>query len=359
MSEKPEFNLTGNEITREGKIWGGVFFIFFTTAAIFLLFAFWPDKVPDIKDYKTTGKYTFELFKIRLINDTMCCDSITKRKAQHNVPSVEKTKDSLNKKDDSTKKADSAKLANSNAVQQKKPENNSAKDIQPSSKTDTVICKHQDDCGVIDCCDTIDLNTIFLILVAICGFLGNMIHVATSFTTFVGNENFKRSWTLWYVVKPFTASALAIIIYFIIRAGFLSYGSDARSVSLYGILALSALAGLFTDIATLKLKEIFETIFRPKDERDGKLTPFSIDDNVVPSLLSKGDNNISLTGKGLDSKLTIKMDYKDAIPDLKTTASSISFNYKVEDNIASGTKITLSVFDESGKEIFKKQLTVK
>lgn len=206
---------------------------------------------------------------------------------------------------------------------------------------------------------TIDLNTIYLILVALAGFLGNMIHVATSFTTFVGNENFKKSWIIWYIVKPFTAAALAIIIYFIIRAGFLSYGSDAKNVSLYGILSLSALAGLFTDTATLKLKEVFETMFKPKDERDDKLMTIFKIDAVVPLILQKGVNKVSLKGKGVNSKkLSIKIENQE-VTITTATADAIDLTYTVADTALPQAKLTLIVYDETGTSIFKQLLTVQ
>src|SRR5688500_17518431 len=63
---------------------------------------------------------------------------------------------------------------------------------------------------------TLHINTIMFLLVALAGFTGNMIHIATSFTNYVGSEKFKSSWLLWYFVKPFTAAALAVIFYMVL-----------------------------------------------------------------------------------------------------------------------------------------------
>src|ERR1019366_9213395 len=46
--------------------------------------------------------------------------------------------------------------------------------------------------------DLINLNVLLLELVAAAGFLGNMIYISISFTTFVGAGMFKKSWLLWY-----------------------------------------------------------------------------------------------------------------------------------------------------------------
>jgi hypothetical protein len=118
---------------------------------------------------------------------------------------------------------------------------------------------------------TIQFNTLMLLLVATAGFLGNMIHIASSFTTFIGSNQFKRSWILWYCVKPFTASALALVIYFAFRAGFLNSNDPGNTLNIYGIMTVSALSGLFTDTATQKMKEVFEVIFKPKETRPDSL----------------------------------------------------------------------------------------
>jgi len=61
---------------------------------------------------------------------------------------------------------------------------------------------------------TIQMGNLMLILVAAAGFLGNLIHVSRSLTFFIGMKQFQRSWYAWYIIKPFTASGLALLIYF-------------------------------------------------------------------------------------------------------------------------------------------------
>jgi len=130
----------------------------------------------------------------------------------------------------------------------------------------------------------IHINTVLLILVALGGFAGNMIHIATSFVTFIGDKKFERSWILWYCVKPFTAAALALGFYFVFRGGFLNTSAEAPNINLYGVMTIAILTGLFTDTATLKMKEVFEVLFKPKDEREGKRdeVPFKPKDEQAP-----------------------------------------------------------------------------
>lgn len=117
---------------------------------------------------------------------------------------------------------------------------------------------------------TIHLNTIMFFLVALSGFLGSMIHLSSSLTNYIGAGELKSNWLPWYFVKPFTAMGVALVFYFVIKAGLLSLDSG-EEINLFGVVVLSALAGLFTDKATIKLEEIFTTIFKPQDARPDKL----------------------------------------------------------------------------------------
>jgi len=110
-----------------------------------------------------------------------------------------------------------------------------------------------------------------VLLVLITGAIGSFIHLATSFTNFVGEKKLGKRWIWWYALRPFVGMAVALVFYLVFRGGLLT-NTQAENLNIYGILTLAALAGLFTDRATLKLKEIFETMFKPKDDRSGKLT---------------------------------------------------------------------------------------
>ena len=101
-----------------------------------------------------------------------------------------------------------------------------------------------------------------LLLVVIAGALGSLVHVATSFADFVGNRRFYLSWSAWYLLRPLLGASLALLLYFAVRAGFLSSGAQNTSVNPYGTAALAGLAGLFSKQATDKLREVFETLFK-------------------------------------------------------------------------------------------------
>ena len=87
-------------------------------------------------------------------------------------------------------------------------------------------------------------------------------------------------------MRPFIGGTLALIFYFLIRGGFLSTGSDASNVSIFGITALAGLVGMFHKKATDKLKEVFDSLFRSKEgggdeQRRDKLVAQTIVDKVM------------------------------------------------------------------------------
>lgn len=230
-----------NQISKTGKIIGGVLLCFFTLSVLMLIIAFWPDKLP------ASGKmarYERRLFNVTLL-DSACINPLsTKSNIPDKKPVIKKAPVNI----DTTQKNSSTAITVTN------------------TKADLPGCIIR-----VNINDTIQFNTVMLLLVALTGFLGNMVHIASSFTNFIGAGQFKRSWILWYCVKPFTASALALIVYFAFRAGFLNANDPGNTLNIYGIMTISALTGLFTDVATQKLKEVFEVIFRPKEGRPDSL----------------------------------------------------------------------------------------
>lgn len=110
-----------------------------------------------------------------------------------------------------------------------------------------------------------------IVLVLLAGLLGSFVHTANSFSTYVGANQFEKSWIWWYMLRPFVGMSIALIFYLVFRGGLFAGDTAAQDLNIYGILTMAALTGLFSDRATLKLEEVFENLFKPKDERDGKL----------------------------------------------------------------------------------------
>ncbi len=107
-----------------------------------------------------------------------------------------------------------------------------------------------------------------LLLVLIVGALGACLHALTSLSEYVGNKKFKKSWALWYILRPFVGAILSLLFYFVIHGGLFPQ-SGVTGRKFYGIMALAGLIGLFSKQALYKLSDLFDVLF--KSEKDGKL----------------------------------------------------------------------------------------
>ena len=122
-----------------------------------------------------------------------------------------------------------------------------------------------------------------LLLVLFTGAFGATLVGLNSFVNFRGSKRLTASWTMFYVVRPAVGAGVAFAFYLVVRGGFLpGTETDSKPATQFGILAVSVLAGMFSDTAMLKLKEVFETLFKPKDDRPDKMTELKIDTDDLP-----------------------------------------------------------------------------
>ncbi|HKY27308.1 MAG TPA: IPT/TIG domain-containing protein [Pyrinomonadaceae bacterium] len=150
------------------------------------------------------------------------------------------------------------------------------------------------------------LETRLLLLVMLSGALGSLMHSLRSLYWYAGNRMLVWSWLGLYLLLPFTGAILAVIFYFVVRGGFFSPQASFENTSPFGFAALSALVGLFSPQATLKLKEVAETIFtKPGKGEDSKPEKTEEDESKTPTL---GDNPIEPNSGPVDggTKVTIK-----------------------------------------------------
>jgi hypothetical protein len=167
------------------------------------------------------------------------------------------------------------------------------------------------------------LDVRLMLIVLFTGALGSFIHAGTSFVDYVGNKRFVSSWTGWYLLRPFIGSSLALLIYFVVRGGFITgtglpdKAADAATfINPFGIAALAGLAGLFTKQATDKLNEVFTTLFRPAagegdSKRADKLTPqLPRIDKIDPLQVPRGSRGtvITITGANFATGATVCFD---------------------------------------------------
>jgi hypothetical protein len=143
-------------------------------------------------------------------------------------------------------------------------------------------------------------NTWLLLLVLSAGALGSFVHAATSFADYIGNQSAKRSWVVWFILRPLIGSALALIFYLTLRGGLFTSGTDSKSINLYGFAAIAALAGMFSKQATDKLSEVFDVLFKPSDKK----VDASRKDKLHPDEKKDGDagNDGLKPGGGADNQ---------------------------------------------------------
>ena len=339
------------QISTAGKVIGGVLLVLFTFFAGYYIVAFWPDRMPDPKE-RMAPLYRYELFHIRLacIPDSPCCATCIYSGGCN--PDTAKAKPAA---------AAPAATQPDRRDTARNPGDTTRRDTAASTTPPPVPPSPGVQSPPQDLPPLIHINTIILILVALGGFAGNMIHIATSFTTFIGDKKFEKSWVLWYCVKPFTASALALGFYFVFRGGFLSTTSEAPNINLYGVMTIAVLTGLFTDTATLKLKEVFEVLFKPKDERTGKRDEEVKINPIDPPLIKKtGVNKFTLTGANIDKiKPVITIGGGAPITDPVIKPTELSFSYAIPADQANATTLSLVIKDDKGKVYLSELLTVQ
>jgi hypothetical protein len=333
---------TGNEITAGGKAFAGFLLVVFTILPIVLIIGIWPNKLPPIGN-DTDMVYRFNWFNVTL---DVHQGNIT-GKGQTNPKGVNNKDVKANEvKIKVVKKGPVAKKAD-----KKTPVKKAAAEKAEAGRTEEEY-------------SIINLNSIIFLLVASAGFLGSMIHIASSFTAFIGSNQFLKSWLLWYIVKPFTGASLALVLYFVLRAGLLNVG-DSNSINLFGVITLAALAGLFSDKASMKLEEVFTVLFRPADNRSGKLeknkvnVTIKVTDIDPQEITTDALNNITIKDEGFDTQKVVLKINNVEVKDLVRESGTIKFAYLVPDDLKTGQSITLQLFDETGKEIHKKEILFK
>ncbi len=344
------------------KIVAGVLMILAIIFSLLIIIIHWPNKMPTADD----TIYCYKPFNITLIE-------AHKDRVEQLTAAVQAAENRLKEDQEKADKLAQVKIkadkSGDNALITKAEKDKDSidivviADIAALKKANTDKAEgDKKNCALkasVPPCETIQFGVLILILVAASGFLGNLVHVASSFTAFVGAEKFKRSWTMWYVVKPFTAAGLAVFLYMALNSTAITPG-----INLNGILATATLTGLFTDIATQKLKEIFTAAFKPKDNLPNKLDDGKqiIDvENILPKNIDVNQvNNFIIHGQNLDPKnIIVNINGTRIDPAAITiTPTLIKFSYTVAVTDRALTRFTLLITDIKGVKIDSKIIDV-
>ncbi len=203
--------------------------------------------------------------------------------------------------------------------------------------------------GVCEDGDGYDVGKLLLLLFLM-GSLGGVIHGISSFSAFVGNRDFKPSWIWWYIYKPFQAGLVALAVFLVFRAGF---GVGNFSLDTADCLKSSAFAimiGLFSELAAIKLKDVFESLFTPrndqrKDPLSGVSAPTLVRIDPPNVTVGKAPPSLILHGTGFVQDCQVKIGISGPRkPTPPVTATQLTVPLKPED-IKPG-KVPIIVFNK-------------
>ena len=211
---------------------------------------------------------------------------------------------------------------------------------------------------------TFSADVQLIAIVVIAAALGSNVHAATSFVDFTGNRRLYGNWVWWYILRLFIGVSLALIFYFVIRAGLLTVGNTSDDINKFGIAAVAGLVGMFSKQATDKLSELFDNLFKTEkpDERMDKLT------NPVPEIINIDPPSVPAGTTGLTLKINGKDFIKESVVRLAgvdritSFVSSKQLTVDVPDSeVAAPVKIEVTVFNPSpgGGESNSKEFDVQ
>lgn len=148
-----------------------------------------------------------------------------------------------------------------------------------------------------------------LALILILGALGAQVQALISYADYTGNRLFDASWTIFYLKRPFVGATVALLTYATLRGGFVDISKqNPAQGSLWGLVAISLVAGLFSRQAMDKIGKVFDVVFSGSgvERRDGMKSPpqaAPVIHSTVPASLKRGkDTMVQLHGAGFSKE---------------------------------------------------------
>jgi hypothetical protein len=174
-----------------------------------------------------------------------------------------------------------------------------------------------------------DCESALFFIVLLAGALGGLLHSMRSAVQYIGNRELVWSWVPQYFTQPVTGAMLSVVMYLLVRAGFVGF-ANVSEVTPYGFAAAGALGGMFSQSVVEKLKAVAETMFtKPARAKDSLSTVAESDettldddttDNVpVPVVLSmeirdgEDGKELVINGAGFRATTQVRLD-GDLIP---------------------------------------------
>jgi hypothetical protein len=164
-----------------------------------------------------------------------------------------------------------------------------------------------------------------LLLVLFAGALGSSVYALKSLADYIGDGKLVESWFTFYLIQPLEGAGIAFIYYVVVRGGFFSGSSgDLKTVNVFGVSAIATLVGVFSDKAFLKLKELFDTLFKAEDDRTDNIAAPTIQTTTLPSLIPGTPYSQTLQATGGTPPYTWTVESLPASLTLDPAAGTIS-----------------------------------
>ena len=98
------------------------------------------------------------------------------------------------------------------------------------------------------------------------GASGGAIHGLASVAWHTGKGTYDSKWTMFYLAQPFLGAGIAITIVLVLQSGIGGFNVQNN----LALLAWAALAGLFSQPALDKLRDLFAAIFKTEPKPNGQ-----------------------------------------------------------------------------------------
>jgi hypothetical protein len=153
-------------------------------------------------------------------------------------------------------------------------------------------------------------ETCLFVIVLAAGGIGGVVHALRSLYWYVGNRTLRRSWLMMYFILPIIGAALGMVVYMVLRGGLTSPTGGSADINPYGVTAIAALVGLFSQETAEKLRAVFETLLTPaKAGRDQALPPQV---RALEPVSGPVGDMVTVRGLGLGSASVVRFGAVDA-----------------------------------------------
>ena len=204
-------------------------------------------------------------------------------------------------------------------------------------------------------------------LVLVAGALGAFIHAATSFATYVGNRQLTFGWIWWLLLRIPVGTALAVLVYFAVRAQFFGTFDFVNEKDVYLIGTVAGISGLFSKQVADKLSDLIDNLFTPakKPERAEALKKDEEDDAKAPVIESFSPESlpaqalnltVAIIGKGFADGAVVSVQNKKRSAEF-VSSTRLTFEFE-QTEVQHPAKLIVKVRNPDGRYSKEKEFDV-